>query len=56
MREICLNNNDFIHLRTVITEKKEHELRLYEALQSIRGLFFKLTIVKMKRPIKNIFH
>ena len=49
-----LINNNLNDLRTVITEAKEHELRLYEALQFIAGLFFKLTIVKMKGPNINI--
>ena len=49
-----LINNNLNDLRTVITEAKEQELRLYEALYLIAGLFFKLTFVKMKGPNKNI--
>ena len=33
-----------------ITRAKGHELRLYETLGVIVGLFLEFTIVKMKRP------
>ena len=43
-------------LGKVITQVKGHEPRLYEALQVIAGLFFKIYIVEMKGPNKKLNH